>query len=143
MDPINKDSNTQASSSSQPTAPVATNPVSTPQMPPQNTVVTPGADTPPIQTGRVEKSNSNVLIYLFIGVLIVILLGLMGLFFYNRLSAATSAESKIVVPTTEPKATPTVVIPTYSSAEEKEVMGVEVGAVDSQLNIIENDMNKL
>lgn len=150
MDPVNPN-NTQP-----PTAP--NNPVpqvDSPPMPSASAVVATTSTTPPlnppmpgnnvsqpIQTGSVEK-KSNALLYVFIAVLIIVLLALMGLFFYNRLSETTSAENKIVVPTTEPMSTPTVVIPTYSSPEEKDAMGVEIGGVDSQLQIIEQDINKL
>lgn len=150
MDPVNPN-NTQL-----PAAP--NNTVSTtdsPPVPSPSAVVATTATTPPlnpptpghtvvqpVQTGSVEK-KSNVLLYIFIGVLIIVLITLMGLFFYNRLSETTSAENKIIVPTSEPLATPTVVIPTYSSQEEKDAMGVEVGGVDSQLQIIEQDINKL
>lgn len=150
MDPINPN-NTQP-----PAAPI--NPASTadnPPVPSPSAVVATTATTPPLNppvpgnnvtqpmpTGSVEK-KSNALLYIFIGVLIIVLIALMGLFFYNRLAETTSAENKIVVPTTEPMATPTVVIPTYSSQEEKDAMGVDVGGVDSQLQIIEQDINKL
>lgn len=154
MDPFNKENKTPASTTNAVTNPAVTAPASEtvvptapaiPTVPVASTTVAPvlgkpAEASPAVQTGHVEKSNK--LLYLFIGLLLVILLGLIGLFFYNQLSDATAAENSIEIPTTIP-VTPTVVIPTYASEEEKEVMGVEVGAVESQLNIIEQDVNKL
>lgn len=135
-------------SSAEPVTPTPTAPPSMSATPAPTTSVAPvlgnsaasASAAAPMQTGHVEKSNK--LLYLFIGLLLVILVGLIGLFFYNQMYAATAAENKIVVPTTM-QATPTVVVPTYASEEEKEVMGVEVGEVGSQLKIIEEDVNKL
>ncbi|CAN5118726.1 hypothetical protein BH09PAT2_BH09PAT2_09600 [soil metagenome] len=153
MDPLNNDSNQVSPSpvSSPDTATPPTTSISS-QPPRVVSVVTPTTTPPqtnppqtnPMQMGHVEKSSK--LLYGFIGLLLLILIALIGLFFYNRFSAATSAKeniNNIVVATTEPQATPTVIIPTYGSQEEKDVMGVEVGDVDSQLNIIEKDTNKL
>ncbi len=126
--------------------PPTQNPVVTPVTPvtPATPTMMPPSmppETPPMQTGHVEKSHK--MLYLIIGVLLLILIALAGLFFYNQISNVTSAENNIVVPTAGPDIRPSIVIPTYASEEETEVMGVEVGAVDSQLNIIENDVNKL
>ncbi len=160
MDPFNKDTNTSTNPiASAPTTPAPTIPTANFSAPPSttpvvdsaaqfaNNAVPPMTTTPPamgmntVQTGHVEKSSK--LLYAFIGVLLLILIALIGLFFYNQLSDATTAENEINVPTTLPQASPTVVVPTYASEEETEVMGVDVGAVDSQLQIIEKDINQL
>ena len=160
MDPFNKDNKTtENSAASIPatptpavaspmptspagpvTAPPATTPTSSVSVAPTLGKPTTDAPATAVPTGHVEKSNK--MLYLFIGLLLVILIGLIGLFFYNQMYQAKAAESKIVIPTTE-QVSPTVVIPTYASQEEQDVMGVDVGSVDSQLNIIEKDVNKM
>lgn len=106
-----------------------------------SSVATPAPAVPMDQTAGV-KTKSNNMIYIVIAILIAILLGLAGLFFYRQFSSATNKQAEINVPTPV-AATPTIVVPTYASPEEKDVMGIDVGNVDSQLKIIEDDVKKL
>ena len=137
------DPNTQNTPTT-PIQPVAQAPL-TPASP--QPVAAPAPVQPPMPSqmdpGHVE-TKSNMLLYIMIGLLLLILIALSGLFFYRQFAAATNAPIKetVTVPT-QPPVTPTIVVPTYSSPEETDVMGVDVGDVDSQLKIIQDDINKL
>lgn len=85
------------------------------------------------------ETKSNKLLYIFVFVLVVVLLSLVGLFFYKQYTNTTSPQqaeevqpSLAVSPTTEPK-----------SEEAVELDQIEIPDLDTELQDIEKDIEQL
>lgn len=100
------------------------------------------SETPPTSVGYTETESSK-LIYILVGVLVVILLSLVGLFFYKQTTS---------IPSTQPTPTPgldveetAVTSPKVAPAagDEAELQQIEIPDIDDELKEIENDLNQL
>ncbi len=89
------------------------------------------------------ETKSSKLVYILVGLLLVILLSLVGLFFYKQMAAAP-AETQItpspvqVSPTVE--VSPTV---TPVNEEEADLQQIEIPDIDQDLQQIESDLDQL
>lgn len=89
------------------------------------------------------ETKSSKLVYILVGILLVILLSLVGLFFYKQMTA-TPAESQLS-PTPAQVSPTSVVSPTVTPVndEEAELQQIDIPDIDEDLQQIESDLNKL
>jgi hypothetical protein len=94
----------------------------------------------PADVGYTE-TESNKLVYVFIGVLVVILLSLVGLFFYKQYTGNPSASvtpTPVLDKAVEESSTVTPV-----NAEESDAQGIDIPDVDEELKEIDTDLKAL
>jgi len=111
--------------------------VSSPEtMTPDTTV--PTSETP-VASDEYTETKSNKLIYIFVFVLVVILLSLVGLFFYKQYLNTTGSSN---TPTAQPTivASPSVL---PSTEEETELNQIEIPDLDQELQDVEEDIEQL
>ncbi len=86
------------------------------------------------------ETKSNKLLYIFIFVLVVVLLSLVGLFFYKQFTSTTSDKaSKIVAPTVA--VSPVVTEP--ATEEDAELDQIEIPDLDQEMQDINADTEQL
>ncbi len=89
------------------------------------------------------ETKSNKLVYILVGILLVILLSLVGLFFYKQMSAAP-AETQISPSPVQVSPTD-IVSPTATPANEEEaaLQQIDIPDIDQDLQQIESDVDQL
>ena len=89
------------------------------------------------------ETKSSKLVYILVGLLLVILLSLVGLFFYKQM---TSAPAETQISPSPVQTSPTVAVsPTVTPANEEEadLQQIDIPDVDQDLQQIESDLNQL
>lgn len=140
-------SSEETSMTSEPAAPAET-PVTSPE---QETSPEPAAapdmsaepaPQPMPDVGYTETKSSK-LVYILVGLLLVILLSLVGLFFYKQM-AGTSAET-LVSPTPVQVSPTDVISPTVTPVNEEEaaLQQIDIPDIDQDLQQIESDVDQL
>ena len=137
------------------TAPTAEIPAVTPAVPVQP-MTSPVESVPPVvpptqdanapQDPGFAQTKSHNMMFILIGIVILVLVSLVVLFFYRQFTTLTDPSAKVtpvpqvaVPPTTVP-VSPTV---TPANAEEKELQSIDLGEVDTELTNIEKDLTDL
>jgi|GEM_PF-2376312 len=117
---------------------VETAPVEVPVAPPEAAPQAPVSQDP----GFIE-TESNKLVYVLVAVLVIILLSLVGLFFYKQYMATTEpavtptpAMEKSVAPAESATVTP-------ANAEEADLQEIVVPDIDEEMKAIDTDLNQL
>ncbi|MDP4011223.1 MAG: hypothetical protein Q8P72_03275 [Candidatus Roizmanbacteria bacterium] len=112
---------------------------STPEVvPPADIPPTPEVKSPEGDQFGYTETKSNKLLYVFVFVLVVVLLSLVGLFFYKQYMNTTAQVEPVVEPTVA-------VSPTVAPAteEETELNQIEIPNLDQEMQDINKDIEQL
>ncbi|PIZ64249.1 hypothetical protein CO051_01005 [Candidatus Roizmanbacteria bacterium CG_4_9_14_0_2_um_filter_39_13] len=112
---------------------------STPEVvPPADIPPTPEVKSPEGDQFGYTETKSNKLLYVFVFVLVVVLLSLVGLFFYKQYMNTTAQVEPVVEPTVA-------VSPTSAPAteEESELNQIEIPDLDQEMQDINKDIEQL